>query len=366
MDQRDAWLLMKFVVCLGAVGAGVFGLVIGLATVAGGAAPAAATTPACVTSGPLVGLGEAAATNARIVAGVAEQTGGPAAAVIAVMTAYTESGLLSLSNPIVDGSQPIGQGIGEDHDSIGIFQQRASWGTVAQRMDPAQSTRLFVARLLDDTGWQSKQPWTAAQDVQQSAYDGRPRGVNHDSSVYGGNYEANLALAQTVVDQVDRDVAAHPCGALTGGVPANTAPGSHGLPADYVVPASATEAEAKVVLFAIAQLDKPYVFGAAGPAAFDCSGLTMAAWQQAGVALPHSSAAQLLVGTPTIAGVLVPGDLVLVPGDDGTLAAPGHVGIYIGDGLVLNAADQQDGIRVQSFGNFVSVGHGLSGLRHLG
>jgi cell wall-associated NlpC family hydrolase len=119
------------------------------------------------------------------------------------------------------------------------------------------------------------------------------------------------------------------------------------------------------IAFAIAQLDKPYVFDAAGPAAFDCSGLTMAAWARAGVSLPHYTVTQAAAGTANSPAAIHPGDLVLVPGDDGTIAAPGHVGIYIGHGLVLNAADEQMGILVQTFANFVSVGHGLSAIRHL-
>jgi cell wall-associated NlpC family hydrolase len=153
---------------------------------------------------------------------------------------------------------------------------------------------------------------------------------------------------------------------MSGGLPASTAAGSHGLPAAYRIPASATPAETKVVSYAIAQLDKPYVFGAAGPAAFDCSGLTMAAWRLGGVDLPHDANAQSHRGTLTTADRLVPGDLIFVPGDDGTLAAPGHVGVYLGLGLVLNAADEQIGIRVQTYDNFVSVGHGLAALRHIG
>jgi cell wall-associated NlpC family hydrolase len=137
------------------------------------------------------------------------------------------------------------------------------------------------------------------------------------------------------------------------------------LPDGYVIPASATAAEAAVIAFAIGQLDKSYVFGAAGPNAFDCSGLTMAAWAQVGVALPHSSENQANAGIASSSGGVVPGDLILVPGDDGTLAAPGHVGLYIGSGLVLNAADEADGIRVQTFEDFVRVGHGLSAVRHI-
>lgn len=146
----------------------------------------------------------------------------------------------------------------------------------------------------------------------------------------------------------------------------NTAPGTHGLPPDYTIPPSASAAAAIATAFALHQLDKPYVFGAAGPYAYDCSGLTMAAWARAGVALPHSTLDQARAGTQTTRADLVPGDLVLVPGDDGSLGAPGHVGMYLGSGLVLNAADERIGIRVQPYDDFVRVGRGLSALRHIG
>jgi cell wall-associated NlpC family hydrolase len=155
------------------------------------------------------------------------------------------------------------------------------------------------------------------------------------------------------------DAAVPSCG------PAEGPPGERGLPASYVIPGDATEREATVIGFALAQLDKPYVFGAAGPAAFDCSGLVMAAWATVGVDLPHSTLEQAQVGVATTTADLQPGDLVLVAGDDGSLAAPDHVGLYLGDDLVINAADEQDGIRVQTLDDFIRVGHGLAGLRHL-
>ena len=74
------------------------------------------------------------------------------------------------------------------------------------------------------------------------------------------------------------------------------------------VPASGRAAAA--VNYAMAQVGDAYVYGAAGPDAFDCSGLTMASWAQAGVALPHSSSAQYGSGTPVSASALAPGDLV--------------------------------------------------------
>jgi cell wall-associated NlpC family hydrolase len=82
--------------------------------------------------------------------------------------------------------------------------------------------------------------------------------------------------------------------------------------------------------------------------------------------LDHFTGSQANAGPPvTNSAAMAPGDLILVPGDDGTLAAPRHVGMYIGDGLVVNAADPTDGIRVQTFADFVRVGGGLSTIRHI-
>jgi cell wall-associated NlpC family hydrolase len=86
------------------------------------------------------------------------------------------------------------------------------------------------------------------------------------------------------------------------------------------------------VRYALAQLGKPYVWAAAGPDAFDCSGLTMAAWASAGVALPHLAAGQVSYGTPEPTNLTqaVSGDLVMIPGSDGTAQNPGHVGMVAG------------------------------------
>jgi cell wall-associated NlpC family hydrolase len=92
--------------------------------------------------------------------------------------------------------------------------------------------------------------------------------------------------------------------------------------------------------YAMAQVGKPYVFGAAGPSAYDCSGLTMAAWGAAGVGLPHSSSAQQGSGTPVSESQLQPGDLVFY------YQPVSHVGMYIGNGMIVNAENPSAGIKV--------------------
>jgi peptidoglycan DL-endopeptidase CwlO len=108
------------------------------------------------------------------------------------------------------------------------------------------------------------------------------------------------------------------------------------LPAN--VPVSGRAAAA--VNYALAQVGDAYVYGAAGPSAFDCSGLTMMAWAQAGVGLPHSSSAQMGSGTPVSSSSLQPGDLVFY------YSPVSHVGIYIGGGRIVHAANPSSGVQV--------------------
>jgi cell wall-associated NlpC family hydrolase len=83
----------------------------------------------------------------------------------------------------------------------------------------------------------------------------------------------------------------------------------------------------------------------------------MAAWDTAGVLLLHYTVDQLHEGTAVSAGLATPGDLVLVPGSDPPgPGLPGHVGIYLGDGLVISAVDTQIGVAVQTWQAFVSGG----------
>jgi peptidoglycan DL-endopeptidase CwlO len=114
------------------------------------------------------------------------------------------------------------------------------------------------------------------------------------------------------------------------------------------VPASGRAAVA--VHFAMAQTGKPYVYGAAGPSAYDCSGLTMAAWGAAGVGLPHSSSAQYGYGTHLSPSQLQPGDLVFY------YSPISHVGMYIGNGMIVNAENPSAGIRVAPLYSMPFVG----------
>ncbi|MEQ6901155.1 NlpC/P60 family protein [Nocardioides sp. YIM 152588] len=114
------------------------------------------------------------------------------------------------------------------------------------------------------------------------------------------------------------------------------------------VPASGRASAA--LSYAMAQVGKAYVYGAAGPSAFDCSGLTMMAWAQAGVSLPHSSSAQFSSGTRISESQLQPGDLVFY------YSPISHVGIYIGGGNIVHAANPGTGVRVAPLHSMPYVG----------
>jgi cell wall-associated NlpC family hydrolase len=118
-----------------------------------------------------------------------------------------------------------------------------------------------------------------------------------------------------------------------------------------LTPATATAAEAAssstaapssaaqtAVDTARAQVGKPYRYGAAGPDSYDCSGLTQYAYRSAGIELPHSSRSQSQMGTPVDRANLQPGDLVFF------YQPVSHVGIYVGDGQMVDAGTEDTGV----------------------
>lgn len=100
---------------------------------------------------------------------------------------------------------------------------------------------------------------------------------------------------------------------------------------------------AKAVQYALAQVGDRYVAAAAGPSAFDCSGLTMTAWRQAGVSLPHYSRSQYSVTRRIPLSQAQPGDLVFYFGNGAR-----HVGLYIGNGKMVHAANPRSGVLVSN------------------
>ncbi|MFG2891981.1 NlpC/P60 family protein [Streptomyces sp. NPDC048248] len=97
---------------------------------------------------------------------------------------------------------------------------------------------------------------------------------------------------------------------------------------------------AQAVSYAYTALGKPYVWGATGPSAYDCSGLTQAAWQAGGISLPRTTYTQINAGSRIERSQLAPGDLVFF------YSGISHVGLYIGDGKMIHAPHPGAPVRI--------------------
>lgn len=120
-------------------------------------------------------------------------------------------------------------------------------------------------------------------------------------------------------------------------------PGSPAPVAPQVTPA------AKAVQAAESKIGAPYVYGAAGPSSFDCSGLVQWAYKQAGISLPRTSYDQAAAGTPVSMSDLQPGDVVSFYGGS-------HSGIYAGNGNVIHASTSGVPVKVAPVSSMPSDG----------
>jgi cell wall-associated NlpC family hydrolase len=107
---------------------------------------------------------------------------------------------------------------------------------------------------------------------------------------------------------------------------------------------------ATAIDYAEQQIGKPYVWGATGPDSFDCSGLTMMAYRSSGVDIARTSQQQWATEKHIPASQVQPGDLVFFAGSDGTPSAPGHVGLVIGQGKMIEAYATGFPVRVATYG----------------
>lgn len=124
-------------------------------------------------------------------------------------------------------------------------------------------------------------------------------------------------------------------GALTMAPAATAHPAA--APAAVQAPAASPAVDAMNV--ALAQLGDPYVWGAEGPDAFDCSGLVQFAYGQIGIETPRTTSTLVDFGTPVSVDQLAPGDFVFAYGG-------GHMGIYIGNGEYVYAPTSGDVVKI--------------------
>ncbi len=357
-----------------AVGAGV-GMIGGVASLAGAAGgyQADSATGSCNTTGggpggpqgTVVPVSQAEVANVRIIVGIgkARNVAQPGW-VVAVAVALQESSLKVLANPSVPASLALpNQGLGSDHDSLGVFQQRpsAGWGTVAQLMDPNYDAEAFYGGVTSDSalnkgllnvpGWQSLPLAVAAQKVQISA----------DGSAYA-KWEATatqLVTANADAPSITLPVAPGTSGSAPGPAGGGSAPGgSSGGSCTGAGPTGATGSAAAVIAAAKTQLGIPYSWGGgtdngpsygiaqgAGINGFDCSGITMYAyWQGAHIQIQHYTGSQFpaTANHPSISQIQ-PGDLLFYWG---TQANPDHVVMFIGNNQVIQAPQTGQNVEI--------------------
>ncbi|GAA4262793.1 C40 family peptidase [Dactylosporangium darangshiense] len=276
---------------------------------------------------------------AATIVSVGAQMGVPVrGSVIAVATAIQES---SLSNPA-----------GGDQDSIGLFQQRPSqgWGTPAQLHDPVYASQQFFSKLLTIPNWQSMALTDAAQAVQHSATPDAYATWEPDASMLVNTIGAS-AFWDSGAGPVD--TAGFACDADGGdGQPNGDATS---LPAAYALPPTTPATVVTAIFWALGQLGTPYHFGGDCTAAHsgnpaqqcDCSSLVQQAYRAAGISIARSTSEQISAGiaVPDVSQIQ-PGDLLFIPGSNGTPDRPGHVGLYLGDGLLVQAPHTGDVVKI--------------------
>lgn len=262
--------------------------------------------------------------------------------IVALATASQESGLRNLTYG--------------DRDSLGLFQQRPSqgWGTATEILDPVHASTEFYAALQQVSGWQSMTVTQAAQAVQKS---GLP-------DAYAKWEPLATALQKAIEPLLTKTSTASPSPSPSGsGGSGSTEPSNPGsctssgngtdfgtippgsAPAGYTIPADAPPQVQTALRWAMGQLGTQYQWGGSckdshGPDPMgrcDCSSLMQMAYKAAGMSLTRTTFTQVAEGKPVAVDALQAGDLVFTAGSDGSAASPGHVGMFMGSGLIINA-----------------------------
>ncbi|MEI5521191.1 C40 family peptidase [Streptomyces brasiliscabiei] len=276
--------------------------------------------------------------------------------IVALATALQESGLRNLTYG--------------DRDSLGLFQQRPSqgWGTANEILDPVHASTKFYEALEKVSGWQSLSVTQAAQAVQRSGFP----------EAYAKWEPLATALQQAIEPLLSKaggtspspspsgsDSTASAASSTAGGCTAGgdgtdfgtIPPGA--VPAGYRIPADAPPKVQTAIRWALGQLGTPYQWGGSCTDSHgsdpmgrcDCSSLMQQAYRAAGVTLTRTTYTQVKEGKPVSVDALRPGDLVFT---EGTAEVPEHVGMVVGQGLIVHAPRTGDVVRLTTLASWKS------------
>lgn len=217
------------------------------------------------------------------------------------------------------------------------YQAADAGGYVAALSAPQVSTPDFTARAVP-TPDQVAQAETAHDASTVAVTSTTP---SADGTLYAHWQDLGTAVAAALYQGTS--------GALTCTTPASD-PGINGP-----LPPPNTAAAATAIAYARARLGFPYLWGGTGPTGYDCSGLVLMAYRSAGINLSRVSEQQISDGVAVPRDQIQPGDLVFF--DPGP-AGPGHVGIALGNGQMIDAPHTGAVVRIESidtFGTYVGA-----------
>ncbi|MEU3356110.1 NlpC/P60 family protein [Streptomyces sp. NPDC037389] len=278
-----------------------------------GASATTMTGVSCPVAGVPIGKGDGSTQldteqikMAQVIIGVGKQLQVPTRGlVVAITAALQESGLRNL---------PYG-----DLDSLGLFQMRPSqgWGTREQILTPEYSARKFFSVLYSDVpNWQSMSINNAAQAVERSGFP----------DAYAKHEQHAVQIVSSIGGGTDGQVDVTGCTAVT---------------------TAATGATATALQVMMQQVGKPYVWGATGPDSFDCSGLIVYGWRQAGYQLTvRTSQEMYTIATPVPSGQEQPGDLIFT---EMQADGPAHVLIVVTPGTAVEAPNSRIPVRIRQY-----------------
>ncbi|MEV4864626.1 C40 family peptidase [Streptomyces ossamyceticus] len=274
--------------------------------------------------------------------------------IVALATALQESGLRNLTYG--------------DRDSLGLFQQRPSqgWGTANEILDPVHASTKFYEALEKVSGWQSLSVTQAAQAVQRSGFPEAYAKWEPLATALQQAIEPLLSKAggtSPSPSPSDSDNTASAASSTAGGCTAGgdgtdfgtIPPGA--VPAGYKIPADAPPKVQTAIRWALGQLGTPYQWGGSCTDSHgsepmgrcDCSSLMQQSYRAAGVTLTRTTYTQVKEGKPVSVDALRPGDLVFT---EGTAKVPEHVGMVVGQGLIVHAPRTGDVVRLATLGSW--------------
>ncbi|MFC8727528.1 C40 family peptidase [Streptomyces bacillaris] len=256
--------------------------------------------------------------------------------IIALATAMQESRLRNLNYG--------------DRDSLGLFQQRPSqgWGTAQQIRDPVYASERFYKALLAVDGWQQITVTQAAQAVQKSGFPDAYAQWEPLATALQKAIAATFPGNSDGADNETGDTASSGCSTQDGSQYGPIPEGA--VPKGYSIPKDADPRARTAIDWAMHQLGTMYQWGGTCTAAHgpdpmgrcDCSSLVQQAYDEAGIRLTRVTQTQVRDGKP-VSGPLRPGDLIF---SRGSAAAPEHVGMYMGEGLVIEAPRTGKPVRI--------------------